>query len=252
VLVTTHSPEFISRNFRDITSLCRMHKQDGITHAYQVTPGILENALNENIGLYRRFSEMLRDPEVDDSLKETIRNKGLGEDDPDLFAKLQDEAIRYFLWIDAERATLFFAKRVVICEGASEKLLLDYLVDTRWSDLRERHVYFVNAGGKFDIHRYISLLDSLGVPHAVLMDGDDNQGYQQVVNDFIEEHRKPTTLGVHSFETNLEAFLGIDSPPRRDLKPVHVMKKLQDEKIGQDKITALRKIIDGLLADPTG
>lgn len=38
------------------------------------------------------------------------------------------EAIRYSLWLDTERSSLFFADMVLICEGATEKVFIDYLI----------------------------------------------------------------------------------------------------------------------------
>jgi putative ATP-dependent endonuclease of OLD family len=83
ILLTSHSPLFVSRNVDDLTSICRLNKSGPISCCFQICEHDKEEILDDNLGLYRRFCDMLQDPTVPEDLKRTIRNRGLGEDCPD-------------------------------------------------------------------------------------------------------------------------------------------------------------------------
>ena len=60
--------------------------------------------------------------------------RAFGEDAEPAFdqqARMADEELG-ILWLDSERSSLFFARHVLLCEGASEKVYLDYLADNEW------------------------------------------------------------------------------------------------------------------------
>jgi len=99
--------------------------------------------------------------------------------------KLEEEFLRYFLWLDNERASLFFAKHIIICEGASEKVLFDHLTNTTWTDLVDKHIYFLDSIGKYNIHRYKNLFGKLCISHSVIMDSDTDKDIQGIIIDFI-------------------------------------------------------------------
>jgi predicted ATP-dependent endonuclease of OLD family len=190
---------------------------------------------------------MLQDPGISDALKAKIRKKGLGEENPQEDKKLEEEAIRCMMWLNTERATLFFAKHVIICEGPTEKVLLEYLIENNWPELREKHIYFADALGKFSIHRFMTLLSKLGIKHSVLMDRDKDADIHQIVNNFIERKRTEHTNKIKPFDKDLEEFLGIPNAPRPDLKPLHVLSKLRAGEISDDKVAALRSIVNDML-----
>jgi predicted ATP-dependent endonuclease of OLD family len=248
VLISTHSPRFVSREMHDVKSIIRLQKTNATTECFQLSGKDLEAILDSNRGLYRRFSELLGDANVPDPLKVKIRRHKLGSlDEPEHDAALEDEGIRYMLWLDAERAALFFARHVVICEGATEKVLFDLLLDSDWADLREQNIYFADALGKYNVHRCIALLSGLGIRHSVLIDGDADADVQAVVNGFIAERRTLLTNHIESFPIDIESFLGVAGETRRDLKPLRIVSKLKSGAITHDRITDLRAMVDKLL-----
>ena len=249
VLITTHSPNFVSKNVEDLTSIIRIQKLTAVSENYQLSKNDLAMLLDDNVGLYRVFCDMLQDSNVPDPLKSKIRRKGLGDDNPREEIKLEEEAIRCMMWLNKERASLFFAKHVIICEGPSEKALFEYLIENKWPELRDKHIYFTDALGKFSIHRFMALLSKLGISHSVLMDKDRDDDIHKVVNAFIEEKRTDRTNAIKSFDKDLEDFLGIDQAPRRDLKPLHVLSKLKAGIITDEKIIALHGIVNELIID---
>ena len=229
-LVSSHSARFVSKQLLDIPSIVRVQRSGGHTTSHQVLEADLYDLLDENLGLLRALSEA----------------KG---ETPDETGRLDDESMKYFLWLDAERAGMFFGQHVVICEGATERVFFSYLLDNQWQDLRDKQVYFTDCFGKYNIHRFIGLLTALGVPHSILYDLDGDVGKHKIINDFIEGKCSTLTTGTHAFKQDIEDFLGVIKPPkdRPDLKPLNLLKAFVEEKIPEAKIKALRGIIDAII-----
>ena len=126
---------------------------------------------------------------------------------------------------------------------------MEYLIENNWPELRDKHIYFADALGKFSIHRFMTLLSKLGIKHSVLMDRDKDIEIHQIVNDFIEGKRTVHTNKIKLFNKDLEDFLGISKAPRRDLKPLHILSKFRAGEIEADKISDLRGIVNEMLSD---
>lgn len=246
VLISSHSPHFVSKQINHIEGIVRLSKMNGETNVNQVTNEKLHLIFDENLGLYKRFCDCLDSDDYDGQLKQIIRNEKLGEDDPNPAAKLEEEAVKYFLWLDAERASMFFAKHVIICEGASEKIYIDYLFNEKWPEFRDKHIYLLDSLGKYNIHRYISLITELGISHSVLLDSDNDAGVHEIVNNFINERKTGLTKNIYAFENDFETFLGIDKPRRRDLKPLNIIVKHQNGEISEDRLNELKAILNTL------
>jgi putative ATP-dependent endonuclease of OLD family len=248
VIITTHSPRFVSKQVSDLTSIIRLQKTGAITERFQISRDQLEKILDQSRGLYQHFSDMLQQNHVPEPLKKKIRSKCLVGDSPDdEDPALENEAIRFILWLNPERASLFFAQHVVLCEGATEKAMFEYLIDTAWQDLADKNIYVADALGKFNIHRHMALLSGFGIQHSVLFDRDRDADYHQVVNSFIEENRTDLTIQIESFPDCLEDFLEIPGAKRQDLKQLHVISKLRNGEITAKKITELRQMFERLL-----
>lgn len=227
VVVSSHSARFISKQLLDIPSIIRIQRTNGRTTIHQVLKKQLDELLDENLGLLRAMS------------------KAKGEA-PDEAGRLVDESMKYFLWLDAERAGMFFGRHVVICEGATERVFFAYLLDNQWKDLREKQVYFTDCLGKYNIHRFVGLLTALGVSHSIIYDRDGDSGNHKVINDFIESKRSKLTTGIHAFERDIESYLEVPEPPkeRDDLKPLNLLKALIEGAVPEAKIVELRREID--------
>lgn len=250
ILITSHSSTFTSKNIQEIKNIIRINKTVGKAKTFQLNTNSLDTLLNDNVGLYTHFCNILQDPSESETLKNKIRGK-YGDDTPDEANKLIEEALKYFLWLDSERSSMFFAKHVVICEGASEKIFIDYLLNENWHDLKKKHLYCLDALGKFNIHRYMNLLGCLGIDHSVIMDKDQDKDVQKQVNEFIDNKKNTFTKEIHAFEIDFEDFLGIPKPPnnRNDLKPMNVMMRFNNGEITEPKIEGLKTIIENLIKE---
>jgi len=223
VLISTHSSHFVSKNADDIPSLLKLKKNGAETIIYQIDNNALQDILQEN-----------------KELKEI-----LGDEDTEKDIEL--ESIRYCLWLDPDRCCSFFADIVLICEGLSEKALIDCLVKEKKLNFKNRRVYVLNAGGKYDIHRYMNLFEKLGIEHSVLFDGDKNNDKHKKINEFIETNKNNLTLKLHKFEGELEDFLEIPKVDDGYKKPLNVMWHYRNGKIKQEKIDSLIRILKKLV-----
>lgn len=242
-LITTHSPIFISKNINKLTSLIKIAK-DQDSRIFQITEEKLGKLFDENMSLTKRLKEILNDPETPEQTKSSIK-KRLQESEDSLDMQLQEESLKYFLWIDSERAALFFARHVIICEGATERILFNYLIEKGVFDALDRNIYILDAAGKFNIHRYMNLLGELGISHSVLMDVDPKIPYQAEINKYIDQRKNEFTKNIRLLNPNMEVFLDIPIL-NRSQKPLHAIYTYAKGDIAPNKLEELKVIFDDL------
>jgi len=225
VLISTHSTHFVSKNIEDIPSTIKLFKDGAETIVYQINDNALEEIFKEN-----------------KELKEILEQK-IEEKDLDL------ESIRYSLYLDPDRCCAFFSDKVLICEGLSEKALIDCLIKEKKLTFQNSKVYILNAAGKYDIHRYMNLFGKLGIKHSVLFDGDNDKGRHEKINKFIKNNKNNYTINLHQFKGEFEDFLGIEKENDRYRKPLNVMWHYRNNKIEKKKINELISIIKKMIED---
>ncbi len=229
VVVSTHSSQFVGKSVNDITSIFRLHRSERHTVGHQLTESNLQEVLDNNLVAARAFEED-KGPDFDEQIR------------------MSDEELRYFLWLDSERSSLFFARHVLLCEGASEKIYFDYLADNEWGFLRDSRVYVLDCLGKFNLHRFMHLLTELGIPHSVVFDGDNGRKHHALWNGIVADSSTGLTSGIHQFDEDLEAFLGIPKPNgRNDLKPINIIKHHIDGSIDGKRKDDLEVIVRRLV-----
>ena len=225
VLITSHSAHFVSKNIDDVNSILKLSKSSAETQIHQIDETALADILSEN-----------------KELKTILGEKTTAKD-------LELESIRYCLWFDPDRCSAFFSDFVLICEGMSEKALIDTLIKTGEVNLNNCKTYILNAGGKYDIHRYMNLFGRLGIRHSVLYDGDNNKDRHEKINKFIEQKNNSYTMNLFSFPDDFENFLEIEIENDRYKKPLNVMWHYRNKKIKKERLNELNKIIIKLIDD---
>jgi len=80
-------------------------------------------------------------------------------------------------FLDATRAELFFAKRIIMVEGIAEAILLPVLTKIAGGNLKESAVTIINADG-INFNAFIPLfgVNKLECPTVIITDGDDKKG----------------------------------------------------------------------------
>lgn len=246
IIISTHSPIFVSKNIEDIPALIKLKRKNGITHIFQVSEDTRKTIIEQNNELVQFLQSKLNDPSITESIKVKIRQT-LGDTENTI--RMEEESIRYMLWLDSERCSAFFADTVLICEGATEKIFIDYLIKNEWKDIREKRIYVLDAMGKYNIHRYMNLFKELGIYHSILADKDEDRDIQKFINHFIEGQKNEFTGFIGFFDKDIETFLEIEPPSnnRKDKKPLNIMWHYFKENICADKIDALKGKVEGLL-----
>jgi putative ATP-dependent endonuclease of OLD family len=239
VIITTHSPTFAGKAAEQIGQLVRIQRKNGASTAFQPQGGQIKAIFDQGGELLAALQAFVADPNVPDASKKRARS--LIAQPPQAHIAEQEERFRFQLWLDGERASLFFADRVLLVEGATERALFNYLLANEWHDLTQHRVCVVDALGKFNLHRYMALLSAYGIPHGVMLDDDNGKDLHGAVNDLIEASANPITLAAPvKFNDCLEVFLGIPVPDRDDKKPLEIMKAITSNAVDPARLQALR------------
>ncbi len=142
-------------------------------------------------------------------------------------------------WFNPDRSELFFARRVVLVEGATEKTLLPFVAD-RMGAFRH-DVTLVDCGGKFSLSLYIAVLNAFGLRYVVLHDEDPvtvdaaDKRYEEQKRTFAENVKirdavDPALGAIHCFEPELERIIGVSSKAaEKKSKPLAALEHFLDE-----------------------
>lgn len=233
VFATTHSSHFVSRSADDLPALCRLQKNGAIASAGQVSKGTLADLFLAN----QEINEL------------AAKYKNYAASAADLIADM--EALKYFMWLSAERSALFFARRVLIVEGPTEVGAINFLLQSGHLDLPPDY-FILDAMGKFNVHRFMNLLGELKINHSVLHDNDstktgEDAAFHQEVNELIQRSRNAYTRQVHALDNDLEDFLDFRIKGRDHGKPTRMVLALQQGAITQDAVARFTDIARHLL-----
>ena len=218
VLISTHNPLFVSRSIQDLPSLTRLHRDGAKARPYRVSEEQLANIIFLN----------------QDALKAWVASGILLSED-DLTTEM--ETLKYSLWLDSRRCAGFFANRILLVEGQTEVALFDYLINSGQIKVPREGVFIFDSLGKFNIHRFMNLFASLGIPHSVLY--DDDNGKNAIVSSTIQNAKNGLTIGIDSFPKDIEDFLGIPPADKPHKKPQHVMYQVAQGKVSADRMDEL-------------
>lgn len=95
---------------------------------------------------------------------------------------------------DPERSEMFFARKVLLVEGDTEKVAFPIVSSKMGVDLNERSVAIVEVNGKSNLPLFMRILSAFHVPHVVVYDADTGK-QDEAFNAVIEsEASKLTTL----------------------------------------------------------
>ncbi|WP_186024406.1 ATP-dependent nuclease [Burkholderia gladioli] len=238
VIVTTHSATFVGKAAEQIGQVVRISRFDGASHTFQPRGGQITNLFERGGELLTALAAFVADQNVPEERKRNA--KILIANPPAADIATQEERFRFQLWLDGERASLFFADKVLLVEGATERGLFNYLLANDWYDLSSHRICVVDVLGKYNFHRYMALLEVYGIPHGVMLDDDHNKAHHEAVNDLVEASANDwTAASPVKFAGSLETFLGLPVPTN-DRKPVEMLKAVTNGQVAPEKMKALR------------
>lgn len=227
IICTTHSAHFVSRNAARIPAIIRARRAEGVVSTFQVNESQWQSVVDANQSIQQVANKY---PKV---------VKTMQEDDH----KPEMEAVKYFLWLNPDRAGMLFAQNVLLVEGPSETALISRLLDD--GKLKLPHgTYILDSLGKYNLHRFMNLLSTLGVAHAVLHDDDNNVNEHQELNQLIIDSKHADfTRSVIRIPKDLESFLCVTPPGSNHRKPQHLLYCYATDQIDSEKLTGFCKLV---------
>lgn len=117
--------------------------------------------------------------------------------------KLQHKIYTHF---NPERNEIFFARKVILVEGDSDKILFTTLCQEKWEqDLDLTGVSIISCGGKGGVNYFLGVCDLIGLEdYFAVWDGDTDSKYAPEKDFFPETLNKAKGLEI---KENLEMFL---------------------------------------------
>jgi predicted ATP-dependent endonuclease of OLD family len=226
VVVTTHSPIFVSKDIKMVKDIIRMERDnEGITKSFQISDNDM-TTLVKNKELHEYFNELYKGDKLDKEKKKEVTKQ------LEPFKNGLDE-FRYQLDLNIERTSLFFANKVIICEGLSDKIFIEYILHKNSLD---EGIYVLESLGKYNIPRFILLLTNFGIKHLIVYDTDDTNSKVQTLatcfNEYIDKSITNYTVDSFTFSPNIEAelkiYLGNDIKYE---KPLFMLKHIAENSI---------------------
>jgi predicted ATP-dependent endonuclease of OLD family len=243
VLICTHSSTFVGKASEDIGQLIRFRREGGITLTSQADKVGLQSLFADGGALLTALQAFVADPGILDANKKRARKLIANPPAPTIAE--DEERFRFQMWLDSERASLFFADRVLLVEGASERALFSYLLSGPWHDLCQYKVCIVDVLGKFNFHRYMSLMKVFQIPFGIILDDDNNKEHHQAINDLVDniasQNDCPILAKPEKVQDCTEVLLGLPKlEDRSDKKPIEILKAISAGGVAAEKLNALR------------
>ncbi|MBN1332066.1 AAA family ATPase [Candidatus Dojkabacteria bacterium] len=131
-----------------------------------------------------------------------------------LFSDNQKQAFNMAYWINPDRSELFFAKKVLLVEGATDKTIIPYLAD--YLNVFRYDYTVIDCGSKTAMPSYIQLLNKFSVPYIVVYDRDHQDGKLPDAIAVADRNSQSIEQAINSsfgksiiFENDIEEELGI-------------------------------------------
>mgnify|MGYP006284601905 CR=1 FL=1 len=149
-------------------------------------------------------------------------------DDPSAKRRLR-KVFRYLSLFDLSRSELFFARRVVLVEGDTEKFIIPYwasklIAQDNNYDFSANNTCVIECGGKTNLHIFMRVLNQFRIPYIVIHDIDpitfsidkpDKTDREETAlrfykeNDFIENTLDPSIGKIVRISPQLEDIIGV-------------------------------------------
>lgn len=230
VIISSHSSHFVSCQSEELISIIRLHQNNGETVYGQISDQELKNILSDNQDINPILSSAKAKkyhPHSDDKT-------------------LDMEAIKYFMWLDSMRCNMFFASKVLLVEGMTERVLINYLIRNNLIT-DSQSVFILDCIGKFNIHRFMQILGKLKVRHSVLFDDDSGKDIHPVLDKFIQKKKNSFTDCIEILNGDIETYLGISNKVEGRRKPQNILYQYQNGKINSNKMQGFINLIEKLL-----
>ena len=133
-------------------------------------------------------------------------------------------------WINQDRAELFFAKKVILLEGATEKTVIPYIA--KKLGVFKYEYTLIDCGSKNNIPSYVKLLETFKIPYIAVYDKDHQTRKQQDAIDIADRDSQKIEDLIDTgesiiFENDIEEELGMSAGTSS--KPFKALQEVSDE-----------------------
>ncbi|MGL5089217.1 MAG: ATP-dependent nuclease [Cetobacterium sp.] len=139
-------------------------------------------------------------------------------------------------WINPDRGEMFFAKKVILVEGQTDKIALSYL--SKKLGIHDYNYSIVECGSKSIIPQFIKILNGYKISYVAVFDKDNhkwrsdselessnlkNKKIKGLINKFIGDYVE--------FENDIEEEICEEERERKNYKnkPYHTLQKISEE-----------------------
>lgn len=123
---------------------------------------------------------------------------------------------RIYTQFNSERNEIFFAKKVILVEGPSDKVFISVMAKDRWNiDLDSKGITIVNCGGKSGVNFFVGVCLISGVDDFFAIWDSDDENYSPQRNCLPEAENLGKAIQI---EGNLERLIGISSSSDRKIR----------------------------------
>lgn len=143
-------------------------------------------------------------------------------------------------WINPDRGELFFAEKIILVEGSTEKTIIPYLA--KKLSIFKYEYTIIDCGGKYNIKIYIHLLNKFKLPYVAVYDKDNqtikntdaintaNKSSQEI-EDAIDKSLGESVI----FENDLGEEIGITDKSDKN-KPYFSLKYVSNESFALNEV----------------
>lgn len=148
---------------------------------------------------------------------------------------------------DSTKNELFFAEKVMIVEGNTERHALPYLFLLKDIDINQKSISIINAGSVTNIKFFVKIVRNFGIPFVVLMDThSDKENYEDYyisLNQEIIEIAGDEGL-VFMMDPNFEKVFGLPASGDKIRNAVERVKTMNIDDIPEVVNNAIDKLME--------
>lgn len=173
--------------------------------------------------LYRNICIVFRPDRDAGSLPLQCEREPFAQDEEKAAKKLFN--ITY--WLNPDRNELFFARKVILVEGATEKAAIPIIAER--IGVYDDSVSVVDCGGKGSIPAFMRVLNAFGIKYFVIHDADTGNASEKKRNDRIQSELNGILGSISRLEPDFEGIASVPKPMSDDLgKPFAACQHFKD------------------------
>jgi len=149
----------------------------------------------------------------------------------DIFTADTEEKNHYKLihYINPDNGDMFFARKVILVEGESEKVVFPYLGER--VGIYKPDVSIIDCGSKFNLPIYINLLNRFEIPYVVVFDEDPIK--DSYINPDKEKADKRTYKFNNTINSEISSQFGTPKMISPDFEGFFSISRTQGDKLGK-------------------